>query len=453
MRSWVATGRSVLAALALGSGLAACATSGSAQTPPVSPPATVSPIPADATCPEGIPAGTKCYTGRSEEGAFYWIAIPANWNNVLVVHSHGGPRTTTPNIDDEIDDLQRFSVMVREGYAWAGSTYRRGGYGVRMAAEDTDILRRIFWDRFGKPRRTIVHGQSWGGNVAAKVSELYAVDGNGQRNYDGVLLSAGLVAGGTRGYVFRSDLRAVYQFYCRNHPRPDEVQYPVWQGLPADARMSRAQVSARIDECTGLSKPAAERTPEQARKLRNILSVIGIREDEFVSHLNWATGLFQDMVWKRLDGHNPFSNVGRVYSGSDDDAALNAGVERFVADPEGVARLAYDADLTGQIMLPTLSIHAKNDPTVFVGVDAVYRDIVAAAGRSDLLVQTFTNEDTHSKLSTPEYAGMLDALMAWIDKGEKPTPATVAAACETHAAAYGEPCKFDTGFVPTVGSR
>jgi hypothetical protein len=104
-------------------------------------------------------------------------------------------------------------------------------------------------------------------------------------------------------------------------------------------------------------------------------------------------------------------------------------------------------------MLPTLSIHGKKDPTVFVSVDAVYRDIVAAAGRSDLLVQTFTDEDTHSKLSTPEYAGMLDALMAWIDKGEKPTPASVAAACETHAAAYGEPCKFDVGFVPTLTSR
>lgn len=456
MRSALAAGRSVLAALMVGGALAACATPGAAQTPPVTPPsasAEVSPIPADATCPEGLPAGTKCYTGRSEEGAFYWIAIPAHWNNVLVVHSHGGPRTTTPKIDDEIDDLQRFSVMVREGYAWAGSTYRRGGYGVRMAAEDTDILRRIFWARFGKPRRTIVHGQSWGGNVAAKVSELYAVDGNGQRNYDGVLLSAGLVAGGTRGYGFRADLRAVYQFYCQNHPRPDEVQYPLWQGLPADARMTRAELTRRVDECTGVSSRPEQRTPRQARNLRNITRVIGIREDELVAHLAWATNLFQDMVWRRLDGHNPFSNEGRVYSGSDDDAALNAGVERFAADPEGVARLAYDADLSGLIMLPTLSIHAKKDPTVFVGVDAIYRNIVAAAGRSDLLVQTFTDEDTHSKLSTPEYAGMLDALMAWIDKGEKPTPETVAAACQTHAAAYGEPCKFDVGFTPTAGSR
>lgn len=454
MSSWVANGRRFLAASTFAAAVAACASPGASQTPPTSAPVRSNAVaPTDATCPDGLPAGGRCYTGRSEEGAYYWIAVPADWNGVLVVHSHGGPRTTPPAIDDEIDDLQRFSVMVREGYAWAGSTYRRGGYGVRMAAEDTDILRRTFWARFGKPKYTIVHGQSWGGNVAAKVSELYAVDGDGQRNYDGVLLTAGLVSGGTRGYVFRSDLRAVYQFYCRNHPRPEEVQYPVWQGLPVDAKMTRAQVSARIDECTGLSKPAAERTPAQARNLKNIVGVIGIREDELVSHLNWATGLFQDMVQTRLGGHNPFSNIDTVYSGSDDDAALNAGVERFAADPVGVAQLAYDADLTGLIILPTLSIHAKKDPTVFVGVDAVYRDTVAATGRSDLLVQTFTDEDQHSKLSTPEYAGMMDALMAWITRGQKPTPTSVAAACETHSAAYGEPCLFDTEFVPTVGSR
>jgi hypothetical protein len=343
--------------------------------------------------------------------------------------------------------------MVREGYAWAGSSYRRGGYGVRMAAEDTDILRRIFWARFGKPKYTIAHGQSWGGNVAAKVSELYAVDGDGARNYDGVLLTSGVIAGGTRAYRFRADLRAVYQFYCHNHPRPDEVQYPLWQGLPAGARMTRAQLTARVDECTGVSKPAAERTPQQARNLRNIIGVIGIREDELVSHLGWATNLFQDMVQSRLGGMNPFSNVGVVYSGSDDDAALNAGVDRFEADPAATARLAYDADLSGLIMLPTLTIHARNDPTAFVGMEALYRETVAAAGRSDLLVQTFTDEAVHSKLSTPEYAGLLDALMAWITKGEKPTPTSVAAACGTHAAAYGEPCRFDTGFVPTAGAR
>ena len=95
-----------------------------------------------------------------------------------------------------VEDLERFSVMVSEGYAWAGSTYRRGGYGVRMAARDTDDLRRIVWDAFGKPKRTLLHGQSWGGNVAAKAAELYAVSADGERNYDGVILTSGLLAGG-----------------------------------------------------------------------------------------------------------------------------------------------------------------------------------------------------------------------------------------------------------------
>lgn len=454
MSAWVAKGRHLLTALALAAGMGVCATSGLAQAPLVAPSlGMASSAPVDATCPEGLPSGANCYVGRSDEGAYYWIAIPADWNGVLVVHSHGGPRTQTPDVNDEIDDLQRFSVMVREGYAWAGSTYRRGGYGVRMAAEDTDILRRIFWARFGKPEHTIVHGQSWGGNVAAKVSELYAVDGDGQRNYDGVLLTAGVIGGGTRAYRFRADLRAVYQFYCHNHPRVDEAQYPVWQGLPANTGMTRAELTTRVDECTGVSKPAGERTLQQARNLKNITGVIGIRDDELVSHLGWATNLFQDMVQNRLDGANPFSNAGVVYSGSDDDGALNAGVARFEADPMAVARLAYDADLSGLIMLPTLTIHAKNDPTAFVGLEALYRETVASAGRSDLLVQTFTNEDRHSKLSTPEYAGLLDVLMGWIVRSEKPTPASVAAACETHSAAYGEPCLFDTGFVAAVPRR
>ena len=458
MSSWVAKGCHLLAASLLAAGIGACATSGLAQTPTSAAfqavsAANDSSAPVDAACPEGLPAGAHCYVGRSEEGAYYWMAVPAEWNGVLVVHSHGGPRTQKPEANDEIDDLLRFSVMVREGYAWAGSTYRRGGYGVRMAAEDTDILRRIFWTRFGKPKYTLLHGQSWGGNVAAKAAELYAVAGDGQKNYDGVLLTAGVIGGGTRSYRFRADLRAVYQFYCGNHPRPDEIQYPVWQGLPADARMTRAELTARVEQCTGVGMPAGERTSEQSRKLDSIVRVIGIREDELVSHLWWATNLFQDMVQTRLDGASPFSNIGVVYSGSDDDGALNAGVERFEADPMAVARLAYDADLSGLIMLPTLTIHAKNDPTALVGLEALYRDTVAAAGRSDLLVQTFTDEEQHSKLSTPEYAGLLDALMGWITRGDKPTPASVAAACEARSAAYGEACLFDIGYVPTAPQR
>ena len=111
-------------------------------------------------------------------------------------------------------------------------------------AEDTDNSRAVFWSLYGRPDRTLLHGQSWGGNVAAKASELYIGDAASGWNYDGVLITNGVVSGGTRAYGFRADLRAVYQYYCANHPAPDEPAYPLWQGLPLDSRMTRAEMRA-----------------------------------------------------------------------------------------------------------------------------------------------------------------------------------------------------------------
>ncbi|WP_051651249.1 alpha/beta hydrolase family protein [Brevundimonas bacteroides] len=402
------------------------------------------------TCPTSLPEGTQCWSGRAESGAWWWYARPADWNGRLIVHAHGGPRTGDPERGDPEEDLDRFSMMVGQGYAWAGSTYRRGGYGVRMAAEDTDQLREIVWARWGRPERTLLHGQSWGGNVAAKAAELYAVAGDGTRNWDGVLLTSGVLGGGTRAYGFRADLRAVYQFYCRNHPRPDEAQYPVWQGLPQGGSMPRAALAERVAECTGVGRPAAERTPEQAGRLRNILSVTGIEEDQLVAHLAWATTLFQDLVWNRLGGRNPFDNTGRTYRGSEDDRALNQGVERFAADPAAVAALAYDADLSGQIVLPTVTIHARYDPTVFVEHSAMYAQTVAEAGRSDLLVQAFTTETEHSRLSPPQYVALLEVLEIWLDTGVRPTTADMAARCAAAGARMVEPCFIDAAFRPGI---
>lgn len=412
------------------------------------------PAPRPASCPGFLPGEVRCWSGQAVTGAYYWIAVPQDWNGTLVVHAHGGPRTDAPQPDDELDDLERFSMTVKEGFAWAGSTYRRGGYGVRMAAEDTDDLRQIFWDAFGRPRRTLLHGQSWGGNVAAKAAELYARDAEGAVVWDGVVLTSGVLAGGTRAYDFRADLRAVYQYYCGNHPAPDEVQYPLWSGLPKGSSLTRADLAQKVLACTGVGLPEADRSAEQKQRLFDILNVIGIEEQQLVSHLSWATFLFRDLVQERLDGLNPFDNSRKVYSGSRDDAALNNGVARFAADPQAVARLAYDADLSGLIVAPTLTIHGKDDPTAFVWHEALYHEQVAQAGRSDLLVQTFTDEDEHSQLSAPEYVALFESMTAWLDQGAKPTPETVAAKCAIAKPRYpSESCHFDVEFQPATPKR
>lgn len=392
-------------------------------------------------CPASVAPFAACHAARDRNGAWLLAAMPRDWNRRLIVHAHGGPRLGEPKDGDSHEDLDRFAAMVRAGYAWIGTTYRRGGYGVRMAAADTDNGRALFWAHWGRPERTLLHGQSWGGNVAAKLAELHALDLDGRARYDAVLTTNGLLSGGTRGYGFRADLRAVYQYYCRNHPAPDEAQYPLWQGLPADARMTRAELRRRVDACTGVETAPADRTPEQRARLRDILAVTSVAEQQLVAHLAWGTFHFRDLVQRRLGGRNPFDNLQRVYAGSHDDAALNAGVERFAADPEAVARLAYDADLSGLIVLPTLTVHALHDPVVSYEAEAAYAATVRAAGRGHLLAQVATDESDHSRLRDTTYLAALRALERWLDGGAVPEGARLQADCLA-SAENAEDCRF-----------
>jgi len=303
-------------------------------------------------CPPQIEKTADCWSGQDQNGAHYWIAKPKQWNGVLIVHSHGGPRLAPVWPHKSIKDLARFSVFVRAGYAMVGTSYRHPGWGARMAVADTENARRIFVDHIGKPRITIEHGQSWGGNVAAKLNETLAATPDGKRIYDGVLITSGVLGGGTQGYDYRADLRAVYQYYCHNHPRADEPQYPLWMGLPKDSTLTRKELAKRIDACTGINTPAAQRTPAETQNLANILNVVRIPERTLISHMSWATSMFRDLVQRSLGGRNPFTNVGVRYTGSTDDDALNRGVARFDADPAAVAQLADDSDMTGQSKSP-----------------------------------------------------------------------------------------------------
>ncbi|MBZ9639142.1 hypothetical protein [Streptomyces sp. PSKA30] len=403
--------------------------------------------PASADCPAGLAGKATCYTGRDTNGAYYAIAVPHDWNRSLVVHAHGGPDLGDGSDPERSrDDLERWAVMVDQGYAWAGSSYRRGGYGTRMAAADTENLRRLFVSEFGRPKRTYLHGQSWGGNIAAKVAEVYG----GQRGaYDGALLTNGVLGGGSRGYDHRVDLRVVYQYYCRNLPRPSEPQYPLWQGLRPTSTLTTDGLRARLEECTGYHSEPRERTTLQQRNLDDILAVTRIPTRTLESHLRFSVFTFRDIVHNRLDGRNPFGNRGVRYSGSHDDAALNADVERFSADPAAVRDLSYDSDLTGRVPIPVLTLHAIDDPTVFVEHEAAYRATLQGAHRDGRLVQTFTRESEHSGLSDAEYASSLSALDGWVRSGRKPTPRSIAESCAAFDRTYGSGCFHDPDFVPS----
>jgi pimeloyl-ACP methyl ester carboxylesterase len=387
-------------------------------------------------CPDAIATLATCYSARLLTGAYLLAAMPRDWNGTLIVFAHGGPSEAPPTAETSRNDLEKYAVEVRRGFAWIASSYRREGYGVKMAAADSEDARAFFIDHIATPQHTIVHGASYGGLVAARMAELYP------RSYEGVFTNSGLLSGPVKGYAFRADLRAVYQYYCRNLPRPNEPQYPLWMGLDHDSRMTVKELRATVDECTGVEKSDADRTPQQKQNLANILGVMGFSEAVLVRHIQAATLLFREIAERVTDGKSAFSNMGVVYKGSTDDAALNRDVIRFAADPSAVAALKEDGEPTGALTVPMVAIHSINDPQVVVETEAAYRDFVTAAGHGDMLVQAYTDENAHTSQSAAELAAAIDALMAWIEKGTKPTPQTIADGCKRFGRQFAGPCAY-----------
>jgi hypothetical protein len=406
------------------------------------------PLPDLTPCASVISEVATCYGGKHASGAYLTAAMPKDWNGHLVVFAHGGPSVVPPTATYSQADLAKYSIAVKLGYAWVASTYRREGYGVQMAAEDTEDARRFFIDNVARPKRTIFHGASWGGLVGAKLLETYARTSDGSVNYDGALFNSGFLAGSVLGYEFRADLRVVYQYYCKNLPRPEEPEYLLLGGIPADSKLTMKALETTIDECTGVLRPASARSELQKENLANILKVMRFPELFLVRHMQAATFLFREITQRTTGGRSAFSNSAVRYLGSSDDEALNRGVARFTADPEAVAALKLDGEPTGTLRVPVLSIHSINDPQVAVEVQSVYREKIDSAENSDRLVQAYTDEKAHTAQSAPELAAALDSVLQWIETGVKPTAVTIADTCKSMQKRFDGRCSYDPEFKP-----
>ena len=69
---------------------------------------------------------------------------------------------------------------------------------------------------------------------------------------------------------------------------------------------------------------------------------------------------------------------------------------------------------------------------------------------ADRLVQTFTSDSDHSYQSDANYVAAMGSLVDWIDTGNKPSPASIAARCLTLSEAFDPvtSCRFQPEFRP-----
>ena len=76
-------------------------------------------------------------------GGSYVIEVPAGWNGGLVIYAHGYQGTESSPLA---------SHLTANGYAWAASSFRSGGYRPDWFLEDTLQVRELFIREVGQPR-------------------------------------------------------------------------------------------------------------------------------------------------------------------------------------------------------------------------------------------------------------------------------------------------------------
>ncbi len=264
----------------------------------------------------------------------------------------------------------------------------------------------------------------------------------------GAFASCGLVGGAPPSYDPLLDRRLVYQYYCRNPPRPEERQYDLFLGLDPQGAMTAAEVHSRVNECTGITLPAAQRPAEQSQNLANIVSAARIPESALLANLDAATVLLRILVQDVLGGRNPLQTMGVRYSGSTDDDALNIGVARYTANAQSAATFSSADNPTGKVSIHVVTLHAIDDPRAFSRTRPRTGRPSRKPGTLGMLYQACTNQGGHCLFTAAESLAMFEVLLKWIDTRTPLTNQDVLSACDGYRTELGGACRFNATYQP-----
>jgi pimeloyl-ACP methyl ester carboxylesterase len=356
----------------------------------------------------GVATAQQTIDGVTADGALYRFLVPSSWNGQLVVYAHGyvpaGDPIALPNSPIE---LAAFQAITSQGFAVAMSSYAENGWAVKNGAQTTHQLRGLFASRVSKPTKTYLVGTSEGGLIALDLTESFP----GQ--YDGTLSICGVVGGTPLTYQHNGDGRVLFDYFFPGVLPGDLLHMPNLDFSPGSPTYD-AVLNALI---AGLFAPG-----QPTLQFANVAALPGSNVNEIIFSGLTLVGAYPGFneLLQRTNGHNFYDNTKTVYSGSANDAALNAGVRRYSADPAGVNYVAKYYDPNGQLHIPTLTLHTTQDPTIAFSQEAHYAGVVAGANASNFLVQQSVNRYGHCNFKPEEILNSFQGLFLWVNYGVIP---------------------------------
>jgi pimeloyl-ACP methyl ester carboxylesterase len=357
---------------------------------------------------QGQPPSAGCSDGVLQHGALYRICFPGNWNGDLVLYAHGyvAPHHALSIPDDRIGSQSASGIVTEMGYAYATTSYRANGLIAADAVDDLLELVDTVEHRYRPdPVRTAIVGFSEGSLVATLAVERHP------DRFDGALAGCGPIGDFKAQLGYIGDFRVVFDYLFPNVLPGTAVEIPDF-------------LRDRWDE---LYVPriivALATNIDHARELVTITRA-PVAEDDLRSIAETTIGLLWYNVFGTTDaqqrlGGQPFDNSDRVYTGSSDDSALNAGVARLHADPAALTALER-FETSGDLDVPLVTMHTTGDPIVPFGQLSLYTAKVSAAGQSARLTELPVERFGHCSFEAAEVFSGFNTL--WSRIPDHPAP-------------------------------
>ena len=340
---------------------------------------------------EALPGATALF-GRLG-GSIYQIEMPDEWNGSLVLYLHGS-RVGEPQLWVEQPAIR--SYLIRNGFAWGASSFSRNDIAVFLGSDETAALWDIFAQRFGRPQRTYVTGQSMGGGGTVFAAERYP------DRFDGALGLCGIVGTATLQDYF-GDYFVAGAFFA---------------GL-TQAEFEATTAGEIIDRRI---LPALEDATTHARFVDLLIDITGgprpFDHQGFGIWEAWTWGLSRGVVEGGLmDNRETVYRLGPLSDVSND--VFNTAAIRISPQPLREV-IVNNSETTGDIQIPLLTLHTTGDFNVPIYHEQELRRRVEAASKGDLLVQRAIREPDHCAFTNEEWQQGLEDLIAWVEEGDKP---------------------------------
>lgn len=365
------------------------------------------------------------------DGFEYNISVPANWNGTLLVYAHGyGEGNTPPLLAPASADV---NALLAQGFALAAARFAGGvpmpvltnlaGWQVKDGMQNSAALTAAFRDMVGQPLRTIIWGNSMGGLITLGLIEKYP------GLFDGAIALCAPGAGTPRRFDQNLDIALAYATVFGWNPQ--------W-GTPGDLRDDLNIVTEVLPHIMQQMTPTKKPLWEFIRRVNRIPldSYYPPRNDRLMT-LYFAFAV--RVEYERRAGGTMVQNIGREYTLSDEDKAYLAGVgvnadallaqmnaeaNDFASDHNARNNAEHYYNPTGRINRPVLTMHTTGDSLATPNHEVAYFQTVKDQGNADFLVQQFTTGNAqgnaHCTFTAAQDAAALDAMMYWLDTGNRP---------------------------------